>query len=223
MMKKERKLIIFGDSKYAEMLSNYFQKDSIYEVVAYCVDKDYKTRSNINGIKVYNFEDIESIFPNNYYIFSAIGYNSLRIHKNLYEKVKKLHFSVANYISSKAIVDDSVKIGDNCLILPGTILEPNVVIEENCFLNSGVVVCHDAKVKAHTVMASGSLVGGYSTIGECSLLGFNSTVVELLNVGRETLLAAGSVLLQNSEDYTMYAGVPAKVIRKHENSGIILA
>ncbi len=221
-MKKERELIIFGDSKYAEMLANYFQKDSIYEVVAYCVDRDYRTRNNINGLKVYDFKDIESLFSSDYYIFSAIGYNSLRIHKSLYERVKKLHFKVASYVSSKAIVDDSVKIGDNCLILPGTILEPNVVIEENTFLNSGVVVSHDAKVKAHTVMASGSLVGGYTNIGECSLLGFNSTVVELLNVGRETLLAAGSVLLQNSEDYTMYAGTPAKAIRKHKESGIVL-
>jgi len=223
MKQKKEKLIIYGDSKYAQMLGNYFQKDSIYEVVAFCVDRDYRTRDEIDGKKVIDLEDIEKHFSKDYYIFSAIGYNSVRTHKVLFEKIASLNFPIASYISSKALIDSSSKIGRNCLILPGVIIEPNVVIEENCFINSGAIISHDAKIKAHSILAAGSIIGGYATIGEASLIGFNATVTELVEVADETLLGAGSVLLENSKKATTYVGTPARAIREHSDTGVILA
>ena len=223
MKHTKKNLIIYGDSSYAEMIAHYFQTDSEYQVVAFCVDRDYKTREKIGDLPVVILEDIENYYsPKEHHIFAAIGYKSVRTHKSLFEKIAGLSFPVASYISSKAIVDLSSKIGMNCLILPGVILEPNTIIEENCFINSGAIVCHNSLIKAHSILASGSLIGGYTTIGESSLIGFNATVAELLHVGTETLLGAGSLLLQNTEDHTMYVGTPAKAVRKHIDTGIVL-
>ena len=224
MKHKKKNLIIYGDSSYAEMIAHYFQTDSEYQVVAFCVDQDYRKKEEINGLPIVALEDVENHYsPKEHHIFAAIGYKSVRTHKLLFEKIAQLSFPVASYISSKAIVDSSSKISINCLILPGVILEPNTVIEENCFINTGAIVCHHTHIKAHSILASGSLIGGYTTIGESSLIGFNATVAELLQVGSETLLGAGSLLLQNTEDYTMYVGTPAKAIRKHTDTGIVLS
>jgi len=223
-MSKKEKLIIYGDSSYSEMIAHYFQTDSEYQVVAFCVDKAYRTRGEIDGLPVVDLENIEDHFPSeDHYVFAAIGYKSVRRHKSLFEKIAKLSFPVARYISSQAIVDSSCKIGANCLILPGCILEPDTIIEENCFINSGAIVCHHALIKAHTILAAGSVIGGHTTIGESSLIGFNATVAELLQVGSETLLGAGSLLLQNTQNHTMYIGSPAKAIRKHIDTGIVLS
>jgi len=224
MKLKKKNLIIYGDSSYAEMIAHYFQTDSEYQVVAFCVDKDYKTREAIDTLPVIALEDIEAHFSTeNHYIFAAIGYKSVRTHKVLFEKIANLSFPVASYISSKAIVDISCKIAINCLILPGVILEPNTIIEENCFINSGAIVCHDTHIKAHSILAAGSLIGGHVSIGESSLIGFNATVAELLHVESETLLGAGSLLLQNTQKHTMYVGTPAKAVRKHTDTGIVLS
>lgn len=223
MKQKKKNLIIYGDSSYAEMIAHYFQTDSNYQVVAFCVDRDYKTKEEISGFPVLTLEDIENHFSTtNHHIFAAIGYKSVRTHKLLFEKIVQLSFPVASYISSKAIVDSSCKVGINCLILPGVILEPDTTIEKNCFINSGAIVCHHTCIKAHTILASGSLIGGHTTIGESSLVGFNATVAELLQVADETLLGAGSLLLQNTEKHTMYVGTPAKAVRKHTDTGIVL-
>ena len=224
MKHKKKSLIIYGDSSYAEMIAHYFQTDSEYQVVAFCVDQAYRTREEINDLPVVTLENIEDHFSTeDHHIFAAIGYKSVRTHKLLFEKIAGHSFPVASYISSKAIVDASCKIGINCLILPGVILEPDAIIEANCFINSGAIVCHDTLVKAHTILAAGSLIGGHVTIGESSLIGFNATVAELLQVGSETLLGAGSLLLQDTEDHTMYVGTPAKAIRKHIDTGIVLS
>jgi len=223
MSQKNRKLIIYGDSSYAEMIAHYFQNDSVYDVVAFCVDRDYKTREEIDGHPIVALEDIAKHFSSeNHYIFAAIGYKSVRTHKKLFKKISQLSFPIASYVSSQAMVDSTCNVGVNCLILPGAILEPDVVIEENCYINSGAIVCHHSCVKAHSILASGSLVGGYTTIGESSLLGFNATVAELLELGEETLLGGGSLLLQNTDKYSMYVGSPAKLIRKHSDTGIMM-
>jgi len=224
MMDTERKkLIIYGDSSYAEMLAHYFNSDSEYRVVAYCVDEAYRTRDEIEGVPVIALDQIASHFsPKEHHIFAAIGYKSVRTHKKLFEKIEALSFPVASYISTEAIVDSTCTIKENCLILPGVILEPHVTIEKNCFINSGATVCHHAKIKAHSILAAKSLIGGYVTVGESSLIGFHATVTELLSLGDETLLAAGSVLLEDAEAHTLYAGTPAKEVRKHSDTGIVL-
>jgi sugar O-acyltransferase (sialic acid O-acetyltransferase NeuD family) len=223
MKHKNKKLIIYGDSSYAEMIAHYFQTDSAYQVVAFCVDSAYKTKEMIGDLPVVALENIEEHFSSeNHSIFAAIGYKSVRTHKILFEKIAQLSFPIASYISTQAMVDSSCKIGENCLILSGVILEPNTIIEANCYINSGAIVCHHSCIKAHSILAAGSLVGGYTTIGESSLIGFNATVAELLELEDETLLGAGSLLLENTEAHTMYVGTPAKAVRKHSDTGILI-
>ena len=223
MIPKTKKLIIYGESAYAQMLANYFQTDSEYEVVAFCADEAYKTQDEIEGIPVIALEEIETHYASDTHsIFSAIGYKSVRTHKLLFEKIAKLSFPVASYVSSQAMVDASCHIGVNCLVLAGCIIEPEAVVEDNCFVNSGAIVCHHSVVKAHTILASGSLIGGHSTVGESSLIGFHATVAELLELADETLLAAGSVLLEDTYKHTMYVGTPAKALREHSDTGIII-
>ena len=223
MEAKEKKLIIYGDSSYAEMIAHYFEEDSAYRVVAFCVDEAYRTREKIRDIPVVARERLPRIYPpSEHALFAAIGYKSVRMHRYLYEKIADMGYPVASYVSSKAIVNSRCQIGENCLILPGVILEPDVQIEENCFVNSGAIVSHHTKIGAHSILAAGSLIGGYCEIGECSLIGFNATVAELLHVASETLLAAGSVLLQDTDPCTMYGGSPAKPLRRHEKDGIVI-
>ena len=43
-MQKTRKLVLFGDSAFAEIAREYFDHDSPYEVVAFTVTADYLRR-----------------------------------------------------------------------------------------------------------------------------------------------------------------------------------
>ena len=223
MVHKKKKLIIYGDSSYAQMIAHYFQTDSMYEVAAFCVDEAYRSQEEIEGLPVIALEEIEKHFsPKEHDIFAAIGYKSVRTHKALYEKVAKLSYPVASYISNQAMIDSTSMIGENCLILPGVILEPYTKIEANCYINSAAIVCHHSHIKAHSILAAGALIGGHSTVGESSLIGFRAIVAELLELGDETLLGAGSLLLKNAKAHTMYVGTPAKALRTHKETGILI-
>ena len=215
-------LVLYGDSNYAELIKYYFESDSEYKVVGFCVERAYRSKDELCGLPVVDFEEIESYFPKeNHSIFAAIGYKSMRVKKAIYEqKIANSGYNIASYISKNAIVDSSNNIGKNCLILPGVILEPFARVENNTFLNTGVTVCHHSLIGAHSFMAAKSLVGGYTTVGENSFIGFNATVLQQLTLAPETLVAAGSLLMQDTQESTLYVGSPAKAKRRHLERGI---
>ena len=223
-MEKKKSLIIYGDSGYAQMIAHYFETDSPYSVAAYCVDRAYKSKEHIGDIPVYDFETVVAhCDPQTHAIFAAIGYKSVRTHRDLYLKIAKTPYRKASFVSSRAIVDPTARIGENVLILPGTIVEPHVRIGNNCFVNSGAILTHHAHIGDHTIIAAGALIGGHTTIGKASLIGFRATILELIDVAEETLLAAGSLLTRSTEPHTAYRGAPAKAIGTHIKEGIVLS
>ncbi len=214
-------LVLYGDSNYAELVKYYFESDSEYKIVGFCVDRKYRNKDILCGIPVVDFEEIEKYFPkSSHSLFAAIGYKSMRVKKALYEKVATSGYHIVSYIGKNVIMDKSNKIGQNCMILPGTILEPFASVESNTFLNTGVVVCHHSTIGAHSFMAARSLVGGYTYVGENSFIGFHATVLQQLTLASETLIATNSTMMHNSEQGIMYAGTPAKAIRSHQERGI---
>lgn len=44
-MNKDKKLIIYGVGETAEMIADYFIRDSSYDVVAFTVDSEFKNRT----------------------------------------------------------------------------------------------------------------------------------------------------------------------------------
>ena len=58
-MEKKRKLLLVGDSAFAEIAFEYFQHDSAYEVVAFCVERQYLKRESLFDRPVVALEDME--------------------------------------------------------------------------------------------------------------------------------------------------------------------
>ena len=55
------KLVIYGNSDFAELMSYYFTNDSKYEVVGFCVDKDFIKSDNFLDKPLVSFEEVETI------------------------------------------------------------------------------------------------------------------------------------------------------------------
>lgn len=60
-MKKD-KLIVVGDSSFAEIAYEYFTYDSEYEVVAFSVEKPFLKKMDLFGLPIVHFEDLEELY-----------------------------------------------------------------------------------------------------------------------------------------------------------------
>lgn len=216
-----KKLIIYGAGDFAAHCTKIFESEGRFQVVAYAVDKEFQYSDEFNGRELVSFNDITRKYPpTDYSMFVAVGYRSMRVREKLYKNAISKGYSLFTYVSDKAIVSSSVKIGSNNIIMDGVIIEHGVLIGNNNIFWSGVTICHDTKIENHSFFASSCTVGGESHIKNMCFLGFNSVVIQKIKLENETLVAACSLVLKNSDQFSKLIGQPAKVVGTHADIGI---
>ena len=82
-----KKLIIFGAGDIAELALYYFTEDSDHEVVAFCVDKEFKDAEEFCGLPLISSDKVVHKYdPSSHNIFVALSYSKLNlIRKEKYE------------------------------------------------------------------------------------------------------------------------------------------
>ncbi len=217
----ETDIVIYGKGDFAKLILHYFNTDSDYNVVAFCVDSKYLDSDSFCDLPLFAFEDIEQKCPpKKTEAFVAVGYSNMRARKIMFDKIKSKNYKCINYISSKSIIDSSVEVGENNVIFSNTVVEPFVKIKDNNIIWSSCNICHNVNIESHSFIASQSLIGGFSSVKDSCFLGFNSTVLQNVTLAKETLVGAKSLILNNTEEHGKYLGSPARNIGNHKEQGI---
>jgi sugar O-acyltransferase (sialic acid O-acetyltransferase NeuD family) len=206
---KEKKLIILGDSSFAEIAYEYFTHDSPYEVVAFSVEKKFLHKKELFGLPIVPFEELAEYYnPTAHSIFAAIVYTQLnRLRTRLYQKAKSQGFAVASYISSRAFIWKNCQIGEHCFIFEDNVIQPFVAIGDNVILWSGNHIGHHSIIKNNCFIASHVVISGHCEIGENCFFGVNSTVGNQVIIGKDCLIGAGALILKNCEATQTYKGI----------------
>ncbi|MFM9160407.1 MAG: hypothetical protein ACKOPK_21460, partial [Dolichospermum sp.] len=127
------KVVIFGNSFFAETIYFYLQHDSDYQLIAFTVDESHITSESFHDLPVVAYENLEKYYPpSEYKLFIPLGYerlNKLRTEK--YYDAKNRGYNFISYISSRSHYHH-ISVGENCLILENSIIEPQVTIGDNC-------------------------------------------------------------------------------------------
>jgi len=123
-------------------------------------------------------------------------------------------------IYNSATLIGDVKIGEHTWIGPFTLLDGGGGLEigRYCSISTGCqVLTHDTVRWA----LSGGKMGperAATKIGDCCFLGSHAIVTRGVTIGNHCLIAAGSVVTADVEDFTIAGGVPACVIGKVEQA-----
>ncbi|MBS7441485.1 acyltransferase [Enterobacter sp. 120016] len=111
-------------------------------------------------------------------------------------------------------IGDNVNIEQNCHII-GRVkvaIGNNVTITGNCSI---VDVSHPFE-NIHDTKKIGDRISSIQqpvTIGDGSFIGFGSHISPGVTIGKNCVVGAGSVVTKSIPDYSVVAGVPAKVIK----------
>lgn len=207
---KQKKIILFGDSAFAEIAYEYFTYDSEYEVVAFTVTKEFLKKDNLFGLPVIPFEEIEKIFPpSEHFMHIALVYNQLnRIRIKFYNEAKLKGYALANYISSHAFVWRNVELGDNCFIFEDNTIQPFVKIGSNNVFWSGNHIGHHSKIGSHNFISSQVVISGFCEIGDANFMGVNSTMGNNLSVGDDCLIGSAVHIVKNIPSGSLIKGTP---------------
>lgn len=210
---KTEKIVLFGNSVFAENMHFLLTHDSPFEVAAFTVDGKYIKDDKLFGVPVVPFETVESLFPPSEYKMSVPisfqGVNRLREEK--YFQAKTKGYQLINYVSSKATSYSGLIVGDNCIILENSVIAPYVEIGNDVIVASGAMIGHHAVLKDHCFIAPGAIILGGATVEEYCLIGANATVKEEVKVARECLVGSGVSITRNTQERGVYINPPAKL------------
>ncbi|AJI54759.1 sugar O-acyltransferase, sialic acid O-acetyltransferase NeuD family protein [Francisella philomiragia] len=217
----QKNIIIYGKGNFAKQMLYYFNTSSDYKTVAFCADNKYITNDSFCDLPIISFDEVEFKYPPNMFkAFVAAGYSNMRARKMMFESIKAKGYTCVNYISPLAIIDSSIQMGENNVILQNCVIEPYVRIRHNNIIWSSCNICHNVDIYNDSFIASQSLIGGFSIIKDNCFIGFNSTIIQNITLEDETLIGAKALVLNNTERYSKYLGAPAKRVSTHKELGI---
>jgi sugar O-acyltransferase (sialic acid O-acetyltransferase NeuD family) len=210
-----KKIVVFGLKDTAELAKFYIDTDTEHEVIAFCVNKDFKEIEEFCGLPVVDFEDVEKIYkPEDYLFFAPMtGAKMNVIREKIYTEAKQKGYNFFSYISSKATVLTN-KIGENCFILEDNTIQPFVEIGNNVVLWSGNHIGHHSIIRDNVFFTSHVVLSGHCDVGENSWFGVNSTIRDFCKIDKFTLIAMGSLVTKDTEKEGFYLGSPAKIQNK---------
>jgi sugar O-acyltransferase (sialic acid O-acetyltransferase NeuD family) len=198
-MEKRRKLVIVGDTAFAEIAYEYFTHDSEYEVVAFSVEREYLKREELFGLPVVPFETLEETHaPAEHSVYCANVYTKLnRLRTRLAAEAKRRGYALASYVSSRAFVWRNVELGEHCFIFEDNTVQPFVRVGDNVVMWSGNHIGHHSTVGDNCFVSSHVVISGYVEVGENCFLGVNATIANNLKIGRDCWLAPNTVVFKD--------------------------
>lgn len=136
---------------------------------------------------------------------------------NRFDKAKDLKCGENSSIYDTCVVMGDVRIGDNVWVGPYTLLEGS-----NAELSIGNFVSIDAGVMIYTHDSTRYYVSGGKapfskgpvTIGDNTVIGTMTMIGCNVAIGNHCVVAAHSFVNKDVPDYSIVAGVPAKIIGK---------
>ncbi len=213
-MQKTGKLILIGDSAFAQIAYEYFTHDSPYEVVAFSVEHAYIKETTLFGLPVVPFETLEEHYPPAGHSFYAANvYTQLnRLRTRLYETAKRKGYKPASYISPQAFVWRNAEIGEHCFIFEGNVVQPFVKIGNNVVLWSGNHIGHHSTIGDNCFIASHAVISGFVTLGRNCFVGVNATLGNNLTIADDCVLGAGATAVKDVAEDMVLKGVVSEAM-----------
>ncbi len=109
-------------------------------------------------------------------------------------------------------IQKDVTIGNNCKIQSHSFICELVTIGNNCFIGHGVMFVNDLFAKGGPAQGDKTL-WMETQIGNHVSIGSNATILPVL-ICDNAVIGAGSVVTKNITEPGVYAGNPAKLLRK---------
>ncbi|SKB51024.1 acetyltransferase [Maribacter arcticus] len=208
---------IIGAGQLGQQIAHFAISDNHYGTIVFF--DDFTNENIINGFTVLGkTKDVENEYKRNNFdeLIIAIGYKHMSVRKNFFERFKNI-IPFGKIIHSTTFIDSTSQIGKGVIIYPGCIIDANVMVEDNILVNIGVVISHDSIVGAHSFLSPRVAIAGFSTIGQCCILGINSTIIDNIEIKENIKLGAGAVVIKNLNESGLYVGNPVRFIRAHDS------
>lgn len=208
-------LIIIGASGFgrevAWLVERINAQEPAWKLLGFIDDNQSIQGKHINGYAVLGTTSAIADYPDAYLV-CAVG--AAKVRKNIIERIKEnYNVKFATLIDPSVERSDYLNIGAGSIICAHSILTVNIEIGNHVIINLDCTVGHDVKLKDYVTVYPSVNVSGNVLIGECVELGTGTQIIQGKEIGSETIVGAGAVVVKDLPAKCTAVGSPARPIK----------
>lgn len=213
------KLIIVGASGFgrevAWLVERINEVEPKWDLLGFLDDNAELEGTAIGGYKVLGTVNAVKGFKDAYFV-CAIGSASVR--KKLITKINEIlpGAKYATLVDPTVQMSNRVEIGEGSMICAGNIITVDIKIGKHVIMNLDCTVGHDAVIGDFVTLYPSVNLSGITNVGESTELGTGSHIIQGINIGYNTIVGAGAVVVKDLPDKCTAVGAPAKPIKFFE-------
>lgn len=128
-------------------------------------------------------------------------------------------------IEPGAIIREQVEIGQGAVIMMGAVINIGAVIGEGTMIDMGAILGGRATVGKNCHIGAGAVLAGVIEPASATpviveddvLVGANAVIIEGVHIGKNSVVAAGAVVLNDVPENCVVAGTPARIIKEKDD------
>lgn len=141
--------------------------------------------------------------------------------KILKQKLQGYGGHLTSIISVKADVGNrNVVLESGLNIMHNVFISNNVKVGEATLINVGAQIHHDCSIGKYCQISPAAVILGGAKISDSVSIGANATILPNVEIGRNAIVGAGSVVTKNVSQNAIVVGIPAQPIKSRPKSNI---
>ena len=145
----------------------------------------------------------------------AIGNNQVRERLGL-RVINEGAELIEPLIHRDASVSKQASIGKGTVVFAGAVVQTRAQIGYGVIINTGATVDHDCVIYDFAHICPGVHLAGNVKVGERTMIGIGSCVIQGVTIGPDITVGAGSVVTEDLTTPGVYVGCPARLIKERK-------
>ena len=193
---------------------NDARQEAIYECIGFLDDNRQNWGKKYFGVEVLGPLDSAARYPDCRFV------NGIGSPRNFWRKGEIIATTgiplerFETVVHPSASVSRMAHLGAGVVVFQHVTITSNVKIGNQVIILPNTIVSHDSVVGDYTSIAGGVCISGCVEVGPSCYLGTNSTLISYCKVGARSLIGMGSVVLKDVPENSVMVGNPARFLRK---------